>query len=474
MKKSSIRIVCFLLILLLVLGFWNGVFKVKHGDGIYDLKKFYELDRDTVDVLVLGSSHAFQAFNTGTLWDEYGISSFILGGAVQPMWNSYYYLKEALKTQSPKLILLEGYGSSFTFDYGEDSQIIKNTFGLRWSLDKVNAILASAPRERWWEFLLSYSQYHTRYKELNSTDFLPDQGNPLFFDWKGFGCAMQTTPLEAIDARTITGTLELTEKTEKYYRAIVELAREAGIPIEVIVSPFSSIGEEQQKRFNRAGEIAAELDVPYLNCNLLVEEIGIDYATDVPDTEHLNYRGNRKFTKYIGNYLKGKYELPDHRGETKYATWQRNADYIRHIISNQELKEASDLSSILPKIQDPSYWIFVSADGSCDLSSANASLLLESLGIREKTANGLWHVQGGKVLWQSSAEEPERYLRTELHDFHLLQQCTDGIAVNSVIMDRESFKKVEHGVNVLVYDTVSWKIVDQFGLDAANAYQVVR
>lgn len=109
MKKSVIRIGSFILILGVILGYVNKVFKVKYSDGIYSVTKFYELEDDTVDVLILGSSHAFENFNTGTLWDEYGMASYILAGSLQPMWNTYYYLKEALKTQTPELIVLEAF-----------------------------------------------------------------------------------------------------------------------------------------------------------------------------------------------------------------------------------------------------------------------------------------------------------------------------------------------------------------------------
>lgn len=61
----------------------------------------------------MGSSHSFVNFNNGTLYEEYGIASYDLGGSLQPMWNSYYDLKEALKTQTPELIVLEGYGTTY-------------------------------------------------------------------------------------------------------------------------------------------------------------------------------------------------------------------------------------------------------------------------------------------------------------------------------------------------------------------------
>lgn len=65
----------------MVLAGINRVFKMKYGDGIYSLTKFYEQKKDSVDVLVLGSSHAFENINTGTLWDEYGMASYVLGGS---------------------------------------------------------------------------------------------------------------------------------------------------------------------------------------------------------------------------------------------------------------------------------------------------------------------------------------------------------------------------------------------------------
>lgn len=152
MKKTVIRISCFLILLVTILNITNHTFKVKYGDGIYGCTKFYELEDNTVDVLFLGSSHAFEDFNTGVLWSDYGMAAYILAGSDQPLWNTYYYLKEALKTQKPELIVLEGYLTTYQREYIDDSRIIKNNFGLKWSGDKIDSIKASAPEERWGEF----------------------------------------------------------------------------------------------------------------------------------------------------------------------------------------------------------------------------------------------------------------------------------------------------------------------------------
>ena len=54
MKKTVVRITGFLLILLMVLAGINRVFKMKYGDGIYSLTKFYEQKKDSVKISIRG------------------------------------------------------------------------------------------------------------------------------------------------------------------------------------------------------------------------------------------------------------------------------------------------------------------------------------------------------------------------------------------------------------------------------------
>lgn len=475
MKKSIIRCTCFIFILITVLGCVNHIFKFKYSDGIYGVTKFYELDNNTVDVLILGSSHAFQNFNTGKLWDEYGMASYILGGSVQPMWNTYYYLKEALKTQKPELIILEGYMVKQETEYMDDSRIIKNNYGLHWSSDKINSIKISSPKERWMEFLLEYTQYHTRYTELSKADFLPNQGNRLYDNWKGFGCNMATTVLEANDISNITDSADLYDKTEKYYRQTIELAIDNSIPIIVVVTPYASISEKEQKQYNTASEIAAEYDVPFVNCNLLLEEIGIDFKVDAADSGHLNYRGNQKFSTYIGKYIKSIFEISNRYGDSRYESWQANAEYIRQMIANQELLETSDCDSIVEKIQNPGYWLFISVDGNCSTGDENLQHLFSALEIPMDGTNGIWCRTNEGIGWRSQNEEAEQYIRTSAHDFWMKRTMDEsGDYLNVMVIDNTQYRKVSNGVNIIVYDTVTEKIADMFGINMDKGYSLTR
>lgn len=464
-----------MLILIMVLGYVNQVFKVKYGDGIYSLTKFYELENNTVDVLILGSSHAFEHFNTGTLWDEYGIASYVLAGSAQPIWNTYYYLKEALKTQTPQLIVLEGYWINCDERYIDDNQIIKNNFGLKWSQDKINSIKISVPKERWGEFFWEYGQYHTRYAELTDGDFVKNQNNRLYDDWKGFVCNMATTPSIGIDAKEVTGRAAIFEKSEKYYRETIELAQENDIPIIVVISPYAGLDKSAQQVFNTAGDVAADYKIPFINCNLYLDEIGIDYSVDAADGSHLNYRGNQKISAYIGKYIKDHYDITDRRGNKNYDSWKRNADYIRQTIKNQTLVEAYDLDIITEILQDPAYWVMISVDGNTNTSDENLRSFLESQGIYNKEAWGIWLKQDNSLVWETGMGFAEHYIATSAHDFCLKRFVNEYEQYQNMIsMDNVQYQKVSSGVNVLVYDTTTEKIVDVFGIDMDNNYSIVK
>lgn len=476
MKKSIIRIIYFFMILGTVLLCVNHVLKLKYSDGIYDMTKFYELEDDTVDVLILGSSHAYLNFNTGVLWDEYGMASYVLGGSNQPMWNTYYYLKEALKTQKPELIVLEGFFVYYKWELISGDRIIKNTYGMKWSVDKLNAIKISAPKERWDEFILGYTQYHMRYPELSKEDFFKNQGNPLYVDWKGFTCVMRTMSLESTDVTRVDGRSPLYWKAEEYYRKTIELAQENNIPIVVVLAPFADISEDMELRYNTASDIASEYNVNFINCNLFLSEIGISYSTDIADSHHLNYKGNQKFTHYIGALLKDNYVISDHRGDNNYASWQRNADYISQQIYNQELLEMNDPEKILKKIWNEDYRLIISVDGDCTTDDETLQAFYSSIGITNDERNGIWYRDNTYgIYWYTHDGDEEKYIRMPAHDFCMRRNVDkDGKDQNEVIIDNVEYKNVENGLNIVVYDTITDSIVDSFGLDFYNDYSVVR
>lgn len=480
MGKSVMRIICFILVLATTLGKVNDIFSFKYLDGNTIMTDFYRLKDNTVDVLIIGTSHAFVNFNNGTLWDEYGITSYDLGSSSQPMWSSYYYLKEALKTQTPELIVLEGFGLSYNNRYSDNGVVIKSTYGMKWSMDKINAIKESVGEERKLEFLIDYARYHTRYSELNRGDFFP-KSNYLtsngFWHYDGLmGQFLYDTAnnIEIPDVSHVQTEIDLHEKVETYYRKTIELAQEKGIPIIVMVTPYY-ISETDQGKYLKAQEIAKEYDVKFLNTNLLLDDIGFDFSKDFHDSGgHMTVEGSQKFSLYVGKYLKDNYNISDRRGGRKYAAWDKCAAYTNQYMHNSNLINSNDLDEISKSLLDTDYWIFMSLDGQASSGDEVIENFLQMQGINFDSSS-MWIKENGTLVWESGYEEAEKYIRTTLHDF-CMKRIMDksGNYSNRITVDNQKYQKVTNGLNVVVYDSLSDRVVNSFGIDLDNNYNVVK
>ena len=127
MKKliqKAVKVLAFLLMLALCYGRMDQVLKIKTDDMV-SMVKLRQLPPDTVDVLLVGSSHIGTNVDNQQIFDEYGISSYNLWVGMQPIWNTYYCLKEALSAQSPQIVIAEVYLSTTTMDYSPKETAIK-------------------------------------------------------------------------------------------------------------------------------------------------------------------------------------------------------------------------------------------------------------------------------------------------------------------------------------------------------------
>lgn len=470
MKKSVIKIVCFVLIFILLFGGFHKIFNFKQGDGIYSLKVFYEQPDNSIDVMFFGSSHVFENVNTQTLWEEYGIAAYNLCGSVQPFWNTYYYMKEALKTQQPKLMVVDVYGAIQTEDYIDHSRIIKNNFGLKPSTDKLNSVMISSPKEEWPDYILEYPAYHSRYSEITYSDFLEYCGNKLFENWKGFGLNTGTTPYTEPDFYT-TESGALTEKCEQYLLEIINLAKKNNIPLLLIKSPYI-LNKSQQAIYNRVAEIADENGVPFINFNLLYGELELDFSTDYADTSHLNHLGNVKYTRYLANYLKNNYEIPDRRGDKAYHSYDLMAAYYRQLVYNHELKEIQDIGTYVDKLQNDDYTVIYSIAGDYknmgNYDAVRNELSTIGINLDEFDTNAVWVRENSEIVFSSSSEAAFNWHK-DLGEYNrcmvsFSNEAESGIEVNY----NNTIYEVSAGLNIFVYDNRTESFVENIRFPLSN------
>ncbi len=319
MKKNACKIVGFMLILTIVMLKLNDIVAFKYTDGVTQMEHFYKLEEGDVDVLVLGSSHAFVNVNPQMLHDEYGISAYDLCGSMQPMWNTYYYFKEALEYQKPQLVVLDVYRLVEAFPYSKESKIVKNTYGMKFSRNKYESIKASLSQESVgdvWLHMAEFPSYHSRYVDLTAADF--NRGLVIGDGYRGAHTLTEVAAMERPEVAHVTERMEIEPKTMEYFEKILTLAKENGIPVLLINAPYI-VQEDDKKVFNT---LEAYLEtqtvyeqVSYVDFNEMYDEMQIDFATDFADHNHLNVNGLPKFNHALGSYMKEHYELTDHRKE---------------------------------------------------------------------------------------------------------------------------------------------------------------
>ena len=168
---------------------FSGTYKVfswKDTGGGYlsSMETFYGLERDVVDVLFLGSSHCYCSVNPAVLWDEYGIAAFSLAISGQDLASSYHCMKEALKTQKPKVVCLEMYYTNL-HGYQIKGNLYRNLLGYQISRNFAEAVGDIAEAEEIRELLLKWPIIHTRYAELTEKDFMQDE---MMRTYIGYAC----------------------------------------------------------------------------------------------------------------------------------------------------------------------------------------------------------------------------------------------------------------------------------------------
>lgn len=334
--KNLIKGIIVTCVFVMALVITDHIVTLKSEDGYAQIQSYYKQIDNTVDVLFLGSSKVYCQIDTGILWDEHGISAFDLGGAEAPAWNSYYYLKEALKTQNPKVILYDasiiGYRQDVLFQ--PEVWLMTNSFGMHWNENRINLIKDNCEdNKKFLEMMIPLGNMHARYNNLTKNDFI-DKRNSI--NNKGFDYRNTTIEFETPDVSSMTTeSFVFDEKHEKYLRSMIELSKEYSIPFVVMITPYV-VTPDHQGYFNYVEDICEQEGIKYIDFNKKYDELGLDFKTDMAEDMHVNLSGSEKLTKYLGYYIVENYDVADHRGDPLYSSWEVDAERNRN---NRRMEE---------------------------------------------------------------------------------------------------------------------------------------
>lgn len=334
--KNLLR-VFFIILTVGSLWYWNEVMSVKDYHGVAQTKALYYQKRNTIDVIMMGSSHVHCDIDTGLLWKDFGIAAYDYSAAEQPLWITYYYLQELCKYQKPKVMVLDLFSSALRkADYQYD-WIRPNINGLRFSLNKLNMLAVSVEPEKIEEYFPDFAFYHDRFSELEDEDFnYPLEHADEFKVFKGFTPYFNVEPQikPVLDQKKST---DLTLKQEIYLQKIIDYTKAHDIKLYLIVAPYVT-NSDDEKVYNKVKKIAKNNEIDFHDFNYDYDEMGLDFSRDFNDYSHVNYRGAVKFTKYLGNNLKASYDIPDRRGDSLYDSWEDEYKRVKKLVKKEKFE----------------------------------------------------------------------------------------------------------------------------------------
>ena len=467
-----IKIICFLAIFGLMFVGATKVLQPKwinaNGETL-GIGRFNDMEDNSVEVACIGSSQIVYGMDNACLYEDYGISSYSLAGASQPIMMSYAWLNEALKTQKDSLKVVV-YDVSPIYAKEVEASYKKQLDNMKLSKDKLHYIFehdkryTNPDKNEIGTYLFPIVGYHTRWNELSEQDFSYKDKDENFY--RGYHLTKSLwNPGFTYDDFTLDGEepedIAMVDIQKEYFLKIVDLCKENDIKLVLVKTPNT---RWSLTRHNGVEELANQYNLPFIDMNFdaTLKEINFVFEEDMKDINHCNARGAKKVAKYIGAYLKDNYELTDYRNVDDFDSV--DIERYKREYNESAMKTAMSIESYIDTIGATSY------DG---VIYSTKRVTEENKDLTKRLLKKL------KVDYTYEDLEGKRYIAVFksgiLVDFAANESLADigicagsfnngvGYAIDGKVINIGGIEKKfdNAGLNALVYDSANANIVDK-------------
>lgn len=339
-KKICLRNVSiFMAVIIVALYLLQKILMPKYVDNVVEgnlIKEYYKEGNKEFDVVFIGDCEVYENFSPVTLWEKYGINSYIRGSAEQYIWQSYYLLEDTLKYYKPQVVVFNI--QSLQFNESDSEAYNRMTLdGMKWSISKINSIKASMKdNEHFIDYVFPILRYHSRWNELSVNDFKYMFRQPDNIAHNGYYMRVDTKPAVNVPKGRMLTDYNFGDNAWKYLDKMRTLCEENDITLLLIKAPslYPYWYEEYEQQVL---DYANKYNLPYINFLKLTDKIGIDYSTDTYDAGlHMNLSGAEKLSDYIGNLLSDYWKVPNRKDEKLLSEiWNKKIELYEEDIQKQ-------------------------------------------------------------------------------------------------------------------------------------------
>lgn len=447
---------------------------------MYDV---YEGYAHNTDVLFIGSSHAGHLVGRN-LWRDYGIAAYTIAGNSQPVDILYHSIVEFLKYETPKVIMVETAlipDDSMESPDTEYEGRIQNGAGFRYSSNYLQMVSEQIKnfnlplKTEGIQLIYKWPLMHDRYKSLTKDDFVPD--TPYFVS--------DTEPLYSVpeqEAQIVTSEERgpISDIGREYLDKIIDLCQKENVPLVLFHTPYPA-PEITLAQQNTIADIAAENNVPFIDFNYLVDDIGFDVQTDqARDLNHLNLQGGEKVTDYLGKYLLNNYGLKDHRQDPGYDTWNKDLQGWQTLQVKKSFEEAgstADYAELLGN-QYSNYVVIMTLSGDY-FSESDGSIesVLGKVPVPQdfQAKGGTVLLDHGNVLFYSADNATYAFshkfgnaivsVNRHIPNDEFISQQNAENNNDGIYIWNDNYIQNANGLNITIYDSDLDIVINSIGID---------
>ena len=326
---NAIRMIVFLCIIAFISFVCITVFDFDDPERSNEtVDQFYALEDDTVDCVMIGASVTQRDYVVPVGFHDDGVAAYSLACGAQPFVMAKYLMKEALKTQDPKVFVIELKGScrgpAGISEYGFRKMVdnMKPSINRFWTIKDIveySSGYKNGVDDTGLSYYLPFFKYHSLWNPSNR----PKHNGMDYY--KGYAVA----PNISFKVRGINQIPVPEEKkaiapeTEEFLNELMDYSDTIDAEVLFIISPYGA-SYEAMKKMNYTKPLIEARGYKVLDFRTREsrEAIGLNDGYCFYNREHLNYYGSLIFTDWFAKYLKDEYDLPDRRGDEKYAAWE--------------------------------------------------------------------------------------------------------------------------------------------------------
>ena len=350
MKEYLRRTIVWLLIIFSITGFvgysQSSYFMINNTNS-WRIQNFFREDKKSIDVVIIGASDVYTGFYPGVAYEKFGFTSYPLcvDGKTDALWTAQ--IREAIKEQDPKLILVDIGGALYEdevrlFDDGIFRSFVDNT---PLSVSKIMMLSETELKDDFTSYCFPLIKYRSDFSNAAEAHKQKVFFNDLKLSkLKGIGTITTIDKNQSSYEKT-TEKIKLNKNSEKFLISFLDYCSKNKIKNVVFVRfPEKYVSAESLdiiRRCNTAKEIISGYGYDVIDFTDIFDQVGLDRENDFYNEEHMNVYGAVKFTEYLCRIISERYGIkPSELTVEQKENWNETVKYTNAFIKfSKELIE---------------------------------------------------------------------------------------------------------------------------------------